>query len=126
MKHKIAIIIFLFFATLSWAEINGSFEVGNYLEQPEIAFVRIELEWFVDWLIDFSLYGGWHTWFSHVAGDWRQIPFQDLYFIGARAWVGPVFLNISHGCLHPVIGGSSYFDVNRNDALTYVSAGVRW
>lgn len=126
LRRSAFAIILLFLALTAWPEINGSFEVGNYLERPEVAFTRVQLEWFIDWVLDFSFYGGWQTWFQHKDGDVRQVPFQDLYTIGARVFWGAWFVGIAHGCLHPVFGGSDYFSLNRADALTYVSAGVHW
>ena len=126
MKRSAFILLLLLLVWTASAEIHGSFGVGNMLDEPDIAFAQIQLEWFIDWLIDISLFGGWLTWFQHVDGHLSKAPFQDLYFLGGRVYWDHFYLDLRHECTHPVVSGSTHFDLNRGDSLTSISVGVAW
>ncbi len=130
MKYIIILILILCVTFLS-ADIHGKIEIGNIIKNEtiqlsDIAYIEIEIEYLIDWIIDLSFYGGWQTWFEHRDGKIVKAPFQDIYSIGAEISKNNFYIGIEHFCSHPVISNSKYIDTNRRDGMTAIKAGITW
>jgi len=127
----ILIFILLFCTILSFADIHGSIEVGNIVKKDKIelstiAYTEIEIEYFINWIIDLSFYGGWRTWWEHQDDKIIKAPFQDIYSIGGEIIIDNFYIGIEHFCSHPVISNSKYIDTDRRDGMTAIKAGIKW
>ncbi len=128
---RIILLILLFYPVILFADIHGKLEIGNVIENDklqlsDIAYIEIEIEYLIDWIIDLSFYGSWLTWFEHQDGKIIKAPFQDIYTIGGKISRNNIYIGIEHFCSHPVISSSKYIDINRQDDMTAIKVGITW
>lgn len=107
-------------------ETHGEFRVGHDTESPNaFAYVRLEIT-----QAPITLYGSWRTWFEYdLVPPLTGHPFRDIYEVGARLDWRNLFFDVNHFCNHAVYSAALADQWRSNvwgEAITTISAGVRW